>query len=69
MDAVETVTREELKKKMDWEDEFVLVETASKSSYRRAHLPGAINLEDIGEVPKLLPDKSVEIIMYCSNFN
>lgn len=69
MDAVETVTREELKKKMDRGDEFVLVETASESAYRRAHLPGAVNLEDMNEIPKLLPDKSVEIITYCSNFN
>lgn len=69
MDAVETVTHEELKKKMDRGDEFVLVETASESAYRRAHLPGALNLEDMGEIPELLPDKSAEIITYCSNFN
>ncbi len=56
MDAVETVTHEELKKKGRG-DEFVLGETASKSEYRRANLPGA-QLKDRGEIPKLLPDKS-----------
>ncbi len=56
MDAVEAVTHEELKKKGQG-DEFLLGETASKSVYRRAHLPGA-QLEEMGEIPKLLPDKS-----------
>ena len=38
--------------------------------YEDAHLPGAINIphDRVGELaPTLLPDKSVEIIVYCSN--
>ena len=66
---METITREELKEKMDRGDEFVLVETLPESRYRSSHLPGAVNLEDMDEVPNLLPDKSAEIITYCSNFN
>lgn len=66
---METIAREELKEKMDRGDDFVLVETLPESSYRRSHLPGAVNLEDMDAVPELLPDKSAEIITYCSNFN
>ena len=69
MEAVETITREELKEKMDRGDEFVLVETMPEAAYRRQHLLGAVNLNDVGEIPSLLPDKEAEIITYCSNFN
>ena len=64
------VAREELKAKLDWEDEFVLVEALPPRHYEDAHLPGAINIphDRVGELaPSLLPDKSVEIVVYCSN--
>ncbi len=68
--AIETITREELKAKMDRGDEFVLLEKGPESSYRRAHLPGAILLRSTRKAPALLPhDRSVEIIVYCLNFN
>ena len=69
MEAVETVTREELKERMDRGDEFVLVETLPEQAFRRAHLPGAVNLDDMDKIPTLLPDKGAEIITYCTNFN
>jgi len=64
------ITREELKAKLDREDEFVLVEALPPRYYEDAHLPGAINIPHnrVGELaPSLLPDKSVEIVVYCSN--
>ena len=67
MDAVETITRDELKK-MDRGNDFVLIETV----FRRQHLPGVVNLvnlEDMGKILTLLPDKSAETITYCTNFN
>ena len=55
---------------MDRGDEFILVEKGPESSYRRAHLPGAILLHSARKVPELLPyNRSVEIIVYCLNFN
>ena len=66
---MKTITREELKVKMDRGDDFVLLEVLGEASYRRAHLPGAIRLQDVGRVPELFPDKRTEIIAYCSNFN
>ncbi len=39
-----TVEREELKTKLDRGDDFVLVEALPEKYYRRAHLPGAVNL-------------------------
>jgi rhodanese-related sulfurtransferase len=69
MEALKTIAREELKEKMDRGDVFVLLEALSEDSYRRAHLPGAIRFKDTSRAPELLPDKSAEIVAYCSNFN
>ncbi len=69
MEELETITREELKAKMDRGDDFVLLEVLGETSYRRAHLPGAIRFQNLDLAPELLPDKSAEIVAYCSNFN
>lgn len=67
---LETVSREELKAKMDRGEAFTLVETLPEVAYQHAHLPGAINLppDRVRELaPRLLPDKGAEIIVYCSS--
>lgn len=69
MEAVETITLEELKEKMYRGDEFVLLETMPETVYRGQHLPSLINLNDVSEIPTLLLDKDAEIIIYCPNFN
>jgi rhodanese-related sulfurtransferase len=68
--TVETVTREELKGKIDRGERFTLVETLQEVAYKHEHLPGAINLppDRVRELaPGLLPDKGAEIIVYCSS--
>lgn len=69
MADVQTIDREALKEKMDRGDDFVLVETLPEAAFRRRHLPGAVNLDDMGRIPELFPDKEAEIITYCTNFN
>ena len=67
---VETLSREELKAKMDRGETFTLVETLAEVAYQHAHLPGALNLppDRVRELaPRLLPDKGAEIIVYCSS--
>ena len=67
---VATITRDELKAKMDRGDNFMLVETLPAQTYHHAHLPGAINLppDQVTELaPQLLPDKAAEIVVYCSS--
>jgi rhodanese-related sulfurtransferase len=66
---VNTITREDLKAKIDGDDEFVLLEVLSEQSYARGHLPGAIRFQGRDMIPDLLPDKSTEVVAYCSNFN
>ena len=67
---METVSREELKAKMERGEAFTLVETLQEVAYKHEHLPGAVNLPPDrvrALAPSLLPDKSAEIIVYCSS--
>ena len=67
---VPTISRDELKRKIDLKDHFLLVETLPVTSYDHAHLPGAINLppDQIDTLaPQLLPDKHVDIVVYCAS--
>jgi len=59
---------DEVKKRMDRGDEFLLVDVREESEFAKDHLPGAIHLgkgvieRDIeGKVPKL----DTEMVLYC----
>jgi rhodanese-related sulfurtransferase len=65
-----TISRAELKTKIDRRDTFLLVETLPAATYHHAHLPGAINLppNQVAQLaPALLPDKAAEIVVYCAS--
>ena len=67
---VPTISRTELKAKIDGNERFLLVETLAKTAYEHAHLPKAINLppDQTKELAsKLLPDKDADIVVYCAN--
>jgi rhodanese-related sulfurtransferase len=67
---METISREELKGKMDRGEAFTLVETLAEVAYQHKHLPGAINLppDRVRELAtRLLPDKGAEIVVYCAS--
>jgi rhodanese-related sulfurtransferase len=72
INMVETISRDELKRKIDRREPFLLVETLPKTAYDHAHLPGAINLPP-GQVhelaAKVLPDKDGDIIVYCNDID
>lgn len=66
---VRTISREELQNKIKRGDKFQLVETLPKVAYEHAHLPGAINLppDQVKDAATILPDKTAEIVVYCSS--
>lgn len=67
---VNTISRDELKAKIDRKDDFILVETLAPMAYAHAHLPGAINLppdQVKDSAAKVLPDKSADIVVYCAS--
>ena len=68
--AVRTISREELKGKLDRGEGVVVVETLGPAYYEDAHLPGAINIPhtEVDELaPTLLPGKAAQVVVYCSN--
>jgi rhodanese-related sulfurtransferase len=62
---VKTITREQLKVKMDRGDDFVLVDALGEDYFRQPRLTGAINvpLEEIDRAEEVLPDKEAEIVV------
>jgi rhodanese-related sulfurtransferase len=67
---VNTISRDELKQKIDRKDDFLLVETLPATAYHHKHLPGAINLppESIPELAsQILPDQTADIVVYCAS--
>jgi rhodanese-related sulfurtransferase len=68
--TISTITRDQLKRKMESGDEFKLVETLPEADFKKQHLPGAINLpvERIRELdPHDLPNKQENIVVYCAD--
>ena len=64
------ISRDELKRKIDRGDNFVLVEALPEAAYRQKHLPGAINVPHdrvAALAPGLLPGKDAEIVVYCAS--
>lgn len=64
-----TISRNELKARIDRGEKFHLAETLPESAFLKTHLPGAINLppDRLRErAAQLLPDKGAEIAVYCS---
>ncbi len=65
-----TISRDELKGKIDRGDKFLLVETLPATAYHHAHLPGAVNLppDQVTQLaPTLMPDKNADIVVYCAS--
>lgn len=67
---ISEISRDELKAKLDGEEDVALVEALPPKHYEDAHLPGALNIphDQVDELaPKTLPDKSRAVVVYCSN--
>ena len=66
---VEDISREELKEKMSRGEDFVLLEVLPEKSYRRSHLPGAINLPpgQTDQAEEVIPNKEAEVVVYCAS--
>jgi rhodanese-related sulfurtransferase len=66
-----TVTAEELHRKLEDGESFVLVDALAPMVYAHSHLPGAINLPsgnvDPDRVTRRIPDRGTEIVVYCSS--
>lgn len=67
---MQTISRDEIRKKIDRKEKFLLLETLAPAAYEHAHLPGAINVppEQLQELAsKIAPDKNADIVVYCAS--
>jgi rhodanese-related sulfurtransferase len=67
--AMQSISRDELKQKIDRREPFVLLETLSPEHFEHVHLPGAKNAPPdlIRELaPTLIPSKDTEVVTYCA---
>ena len=70
---VQTIDREELRRKIERGDRLVLLDVLAQEYYDRAHLPGALNLPwehneaaFLHQAGHLVPNKDAEIVVYCA---
>jgi rhodanese-related sulfurtransferase len=68
---IPTISADELSRKIDGGDAFVLVDALAPMVYAHSHLPGAINIPpltiDPDTIGRRLPDRQMEIVVYCAN--
>jgi len=67
---MKTISADELKKKIDGKENFVLVNVLSKEYFDEKHVPSSINipLDQLEErAPTELSDKNREIVVYCAS--
>ena len=63
---IETISRDELKAKLDRGDDFKLVMTLAEWAYDEAHIPGSLNMTSATVAAELLSPED-EIVVYCSD--
>jgi rhodanese-related sulfurtransferase len=59
---------DEVKKRLDRRDKFILVDVREESEYAKDHLPGAIHLGKgviERDIEARVPELNVEMILYC----
>jgi rhodanese-related sulfurtransferase len=68
-DMPKTIDREELKRRIESGDDFVLIEVLGKKEFKRRHIKGAVNfpLRRIGHVAKKRFKPETEIVVYCAD--
>jgi len=65
-----TITREEIKERMDSKQSMHIIEALPQQYFDDAHIPGAINIphdEVRDRAEYLLPDKAAFVVVYCAN--
>ena len=65
---MKTISREELKEKLDRKEKFRLVMALAEWAYEAKHIPGSIHFATMKEAIQSL-NKDDEIVVYCSDEN
>lgn len=68
MSLAQSISRDELRAKIEKHEPFFLFEVLPEPYYRKHHLPGAINAppnDVLATVARAVPDHAAEIVLYC----
>ncbi len=65
---MKTISREELKEKLDRGDDFKLVMTLGEAAFRMGHIPGSIHINNVEKAQRLISPGD-EIVVYCHDEN
>jgi len=71
---MKTIDYNQLKKMIDAEEDFLLINVLPAQSFKEAHIPGSINipLEEAdfeAQVEEVADDKNKKIVTYCASFD
>lgn len=64
----QTISRDELRRKIESGERFHLFEVLPEPYYRKHHLPGALHMSPtdvVAAAERHLPDRAAEIVLYC----
>jgi len=68
---VQSISRGELKNKMEANDRLKIIEVLPQDAFRNFHIPGAMNIpigdEDFDEKIQKAADKNEEVVVYCKD--
>ena len=69
---MQTLQRDTLKKMIDAHESFYLINVLNHDSFRRAHIPGSVDVpgaeEDFArQVEELVEDRDAKPVVYCSS--
>jgi len=68
MRGIRTISREDLKAKIDGGEDFTLIMTLNDWAFRAQHIPGSIHFHSPEEALAALEhDHGAEIVVYCSD--
>lgn len=71
MKTYEQISPQEAKKRMDNEEDVIILDVRTQEEYDSGHIKNAVCLpnEDILSEPDILPDKGRQILVYCRSGN
>lgn len=67
---MKTISAQELKKKMEEHPEVPVINVLPKEYFDKKHITGSKNIQEAEleeRIPKELPDKEKEVIVYCAS--
>jgi rhodanese-related sulfurtransferase len=64
-DPVRTISRDELKRKLDRDDDFKLIMALNRWAYDAKHIPGSLHFDSPAELYAAIQPED-EVVVYCS---